>query len=117
MASLKAFEINGNNFIFHNESIGNRSGFYHETELFINDCFQNSVRIQYYNRTWESYGFQTSMRKCIFSLIETETAWLKEDFKKQNNLKSLRGQAKLDFEKIVNADEKITLLTKAVDTL
>lgn len=72
--------INGNEFEFVNSFRGNRSGFVHETTLFRNGRMAGANRIQYYNRTWESYEYQSVMKGCVRELLEDcrtawETAW------------------------------------------
>lgn len=62
--------VNGNEYMFINHFRGNRSGFVHETELFKNDRLIGSNKVQYYNRTWECYAFQTVMKGCVRELME-----------------------------------------------
>ena len=60
-----------NGYQFVNNSRGNRSGFVHETTLFNNNGLEvGNYKIQYYNRTWECYQFQTVMKNCISKIIE-----------------------------------------------
>ena len=40
-----------------------QTGFYHRSELYCDGELITFARVTYYNRTWESYTFQTS-RKC-----------------------------------------------------
>lgn len=61
------------------ESVGNRSGFKHQGECWANvqhfvngkedyDQYENDYekgKIQYYNRTWESYSFQSLILKLL----------------------------------------------------
>ena len=70
MSDIRRKTINGNEYMFVNRFRGNRSGFVHETELFKNSRSIGSNRIQYYNRTWECYTYQTVMKGCIRELME-----------------------------------------------
>jgi len=42
-----------------------RNGFKHEAELFINNRMVDKNKVCYLNRTWESYQFQTVIRKLV----------------------------------------------------
>lgn len=76
-------DVNGNEYMFINSSRGNRSGFVHETELQRNGMVLGENKIQYYNRTWESYTYQSVMKSLVSELLEDcrkawETAWKNE---------------------------------------
>ena len=62
--------INGNEYEFVNSFRDNRSGFVHETKLFCNGYYKGENKIQYYNRTWENYTYQSVMKGLVYSLIE-----------------------------------------------
>ena len=66
----------------------NRSGFVHEVDIFYNG---GSVyaKAQYYNRTWESYKFESVIDKAIQKLPSL-----------------LRDQAKIEFEAWANRESK-----------
>ena len=81
--------VDGNEYMFINRFRGNRSGFVHETELFKNDRLIGSNKVQYYNRTWERYTYQTVMKGCVQKLMDEyenahDTAW-----KLEHNVKRL----------------------------
>jgi len=109
MSDLKKMNIDGVEVVFHNESVGNRSGFFHRSELFINDCLVNSVKVQYYNRTWEAYQFKSSMTRCACQLVEERREELKQIFKSEHNLKRLMEKHFDDFDDFVNEDESMAL--------
>ena len=72
--------VNGNEYEFVNSFRGNRSGFVHETTLFRNGRMEGANKIQYYNRTWECYTYQSVMKGLVSALLEDcrnawETAW------------------------------------------
>lgn len=54
------------------ESGGNRSGFFHRVQIMNKwgDVITDK-RVQYYNRTWESYTFQSAMRQAQEKLQKT----------------------------------------------
>ena len=60
---LKNFEIK-------NKSRNRRNGFSHDSTLLINGVEIGKASVHYYNRTWESYRFQTSMLKVVNETIE-----------------------------------------------
>ena len=75
--------INGNDYIFYNSFRGNRSGFVHETELYKNNYNIGWNKVQYYNRTWEVYTYQSVMKGLVSYLLEDcrkayKTAWKNE---------------------------------------
>lgn len=51
----------------HCKSESTRYGFRHIADLFINGCFANSKKACYYNRTWESYEFES----VLVSVVKT----------------------------------------------
>ncbi len=72
--------VNGNEYEFVNSFRGNRSGFVHETTLFRNGRYEGETKIQYYNRTWECYTYQSVMKRLVSGLLEYceeayKTAW------------------------------------------
>ena len=92
--SMTKKTVNGIEYTFFNSSYGNRSGFVHESELYRDGKPMGGARIQYYNRTWECYQFQTVMAKIVGELIEIceesyKTAWKNEhDVKRLTKAKS-----------------------------
>lgn len=94
--------INNNEYMFLNSCRGNRSGFVHETELYRNDRLIGTYRIQYYNRTWECYTYQTVM-KGLIDMLQTNSresyvrAW-KEEHGIKRLTESKRKAMQEDFE-------------------
>lgn len=72
--------VNGNEYEFVNNFRRNRSGFVHEATLFRNGRYEGENHIQYYNRTWECYTYQSVMKGLVYGLLENcrnayEMAW------------------------------------------
>ena len=89
-----------NGYQFVNNSRGNRSGFVHETTLFNNNGLEvGNYKVQYYNRTWECYQFQTVMKNCISKIIEEK----KDNFIRL--AKEKREQAEQVFEEMEQIKE------------
>ena len=102
MENTKMFTINGNEYLFVNMFRGNRSGFVHETELMANNWIIATNKIQYYNRTWESYTYQSVMKGVVRKAMEEIKADYVEAWKINHNVKRLteakRKTMEEDFE-------------------
>lgn len=81
--------INNNEYEFVNRSRSNRSGFVHETSLYLNNRLIAENKIQYYNRTWECYQYQSVMKGVLRTLLDEEFEWFKRSYKKVHNIKRL----------------------------
>lgn len=64
---------------FITESEGTRNGFRHKCTLFRDGREVISTSIHYLNRTWESYQYQSVMRKAVGILIEQELTRFREN--------------------------------------
>lgn len=96
MATVK-HTINGNEYEFINSTRRNRSGFVHETALYKNGEFIGEHKVQYYNRTWESYQYQTVMKGAIRILQDAEFETFKNSWKNQHNVKRLTESKKVEM--------------------
>ena len=72
---IKKLENMKHEFQFVNEWGRTRNGFYHKSTLFMlydngGSCDVNTAKVNYLNRTWESYNFQTSMQRCVLDFID-----------------------------------------------
>ena len=81
--------INNNKYEFVNSCRGNRSGFVHETQLFKNGQLIGEYKQQYYNRTWESYTYQTVMKAVVRTLLNNEFETFKAIYKRNYDIKRL----------------------------
>ena len=64
-------EINGVKFTIVCESWCNRNSWGHIVTLYKNDTVKiGRVKIRYYNRTWESYRYQSAIKSVIYNTIE-----------------------------------------------
>lgn len=77
------------NYTFINYTTYNYYGFKEHSELYYNDYMLKSESIQYYNRSWQVYEYQSTMRKTINLLIESLENDLKNEFKTINNIKRI----------------------------
>lgn len=89
MELKKVITKNGNEYIIINEFINTRNGFAHKSTLTKNGYEIESHRVNYINRTWECYTYQTSMRGLINKIMEKEQNYYITGQKKKNNIKRL----------------------------
>ena len=87
--SITIKTINNNEYTFVNNSRGNRSGFVHTTQLYKNGTLWGNYKIQYINRTWECYQYQSVMRGVVNAIIGEEFERFKENWKSLHNVKRL----------------------------
>ena len=70
-------------------------------------------KIQYYNRTWETYTYQTSMTRAVDSIIENELQFFIKECKRKYNIKRLtkekREQAENQFYKVPHIVELLNI--------
>lgn len=85
-------------FEFVNRSFSNRVGFKHESTLLINGREYAKCSVQYYNRTWECYTYQTSMIRTVESLIAEIVDNLLIRYKEENGIGRLTKQKREIFE-------------------
>lgn len=94
-------EINGVKFTLVCEYWNTRNSWGHEVTLYKNDTFKvGRAKIRYYNRTWESYLFQSAIKNVIIDVLEKIKADEKKAFLTLHNYKVLtkkRAAAFLEF--------------------
>ena len=95
---LRKFEIDGKEVEFVNQFRGTRSGFAHDTTLFIDGRKVAEYTCHYLNRTWESYTYQTVMKCAVDRVAEQELAYLKEKYLREHGYKKLTANRKAEFE-------------------
>lgn len=98
--NLKKFE-------FVNDYGYTRTGFYHSTTLFENGVIIMTNRVNYINRTWENYAYQTVMLGAIRELLDQRKNEIIENYKRINNIKRLTKDKKALAEKEVEKDKRI----------
>ena len=84
------------------DSKGNYYGFKHIATLFLNNTERAKTSIQYYNRTWEVFTYQTILNKIINILMEQIEEQKKESFKYNNNIKRLTEEKQKEVFKECN---------------
>lgn len=116
---IKKLENMEHEFQFVNEWGRTRNGFYHKSTLFMlydngGSCDVNTAKVNYLNRTWESYNFQTSMQRCVLDFIENRFYYFIKDYKDENGIsrlpKNKRTELKQEFEKLDTTKELRAIL-------
>ena len=94
---LHRLSIEGQEVTFINTWKGTRSGFQHETELYIDGRHASAARCYYINRTWERYSYQSVMLEAVHKLQEEETARERAYFLQVNGYKNMMEHRKAAF--------------------
>lgn len=102
-------EINGVKFTFVCESWSTRNSWGHEVTLYKNDTLKvGRAKIRYYNRTWESYQYQSAIKLVIFETIERIKAAAKIAFKELHRYKVLTKKRAAEFAKYLANDPEFS---------
>ena len=103
-------EINGVKFTLVCESWCTRYSWGHEVTLYKNDFAKiGRSKIRYYNRTWESYQYQSAIKAVIFETIERIKAAAKETFKTLRHYKVLTKKRAAEFAKYLVNDPEFAI--------
>lgn len=100
------FEIENTNVEFICETVDTRSGFAHVAEMYIgNDMYPyGKGRVNYYNRTWECWRYQTVCRRIVAEMLEGIEARLKSDLKIENGWSRMTAERNKVLEEVVLGD-------------
>ena len=100
----KIINVSGNEYEFINKASSTRNGFKHESWLMINGIETGYNKVNYINRTWENYEFQTCMLGVMYVKIENRIKSLKESFKELKGISKLTKKYQEEFEEYKNND-------------
>ena len=109
--------INGNTYDFINEYWETYNAWGHKTTLLKNGIDISVNKVRYYNRTWESYTYQSCMLGVVYGLIDDRTKQLKEEYKRKNMIDRMSKARQKEFELLVENDEHIKELNKLMEEL
>jgi len=110
---LMKFNIKNNEYQFVNESFSNSRNWGHKTKLFKNGSEISDHKSIYYNRTWESYQYQSCMRGSVYTLIDIEFADIISKYKIAYNIKRMASTLKQELrDKFESHNELFSLLKK-----
>lgn len=101
---IRKIKINEKEFEFVNESRNTRSGFAHDSVLFINGYEEAKHTCHYLNRTWECYRYQTVMVALVSDLIHYRTEYLTRKFKEEKGYEKLTANRKEELKPFLEND-------------
>lgn len=91
-------EINGIKFMFVCESWKDRMSWGHKVTLYKNDTVKvGTLKTRYYNRTWETYQYQSTIKGVIYNALEALKTALKETFKAARGYKIITAKRAIEF--------------------
>ena len=114
---MRRFNIDGKEILFMNAWRGTRSGFMHETELYIDGWQAGAARCYYINRTWERYSYQSVMLQAIHNLQEEETNREKNRFRQQHGIKNIMERHKPALAEHLENSETLSFYKKIEEAL
>lgn len=117
--TTKVINYNDHNylFVFVNETKNTRNVFSHNTQLFLNDSHLDSGKVNYLNRTWEPYQYQTSMYQSVQNYLNATIERYKRYFLEKNNYKRMTKERKKEFDSSLNERVNIQVLRMLLKAL
>lgn len=118
MADIIVKKIGNNEYTFECKSVRQGKGFAHKVILRKNGVEIERNSVQYYNRTWECYQYQSAMHGCVQKLIDPLFDSAERIWKMQNNRKQIRKAEREDvYNAVMQSREykELDLLRKMVD--
>ena len=109
--------INGHDISFYNRSESTRNGFRHVSSMFLDHEHIGQGTVNYLNRTWEWYHFQTSMIRAVENRIDERQDRLESIYRRNNGIKRMTAAKRGEFEKILDADETMQLYRDTIKNL
>lgn len=94
-------------FTFVNETKNSRNGFSHVSHVLYNGHEIGYGKVNYLNRTWEYYRYQTSMTRAMDNLIESRLDDLKFWFMNEKGYGKLTADRRKEFEAYAEKDETL----------
>lgn len=103
-------EINGVKFTIVCESWQTRNSLVNKVSLYRNESFfVGSAKIRYYNRTWEKYQYQSTIKSVIFNAIQEIKAVAKKNFLSIHNYKVMTKKRAVAFLEYLKKDNEYNL--------
>ena len=98
--------INGNEYFFICRYHRTRIAFAHSATVYKNHFYIRSERVNYLNRTWESFTYQTVIKNAVWMMIQEVTNNLKTRFKNVHGYKVLTAIRREAFETWKNEQQE-----------
>jgi len=106
-------KINDNEYTFENASFSKRSSWGHTSKLFKNGFLISSAKTIYYNRTWESYQYQSVMKSAVYNLIDENKVDAVKWYKALHSVKRISAEIRAEIQDNEPANiELLELLSK-----
>ena len=105
-------KINGFNYQFNCKTYENYYNWGHKVQFIVNNRIVSEYKITYYNRTWESFQYQTCMRGAINDYYNIQFNFYLMDYKNINGITRLTKEKKEDLQKQFNKKDDIKSLLK-----
>ena len=110
-------KIGNAEFEFVVNSRSNRSGFVHECELFLDHKPIAQSKAQYYNRTWESYRYQSVMLSCVYDLLRDAQDNIVEREKERRGWKKLTQARREEIYPLIEQDDGVQVLKELMSSV
>lgn len=94
MEQLFKLNINGSDYVIMAEAWQRSGAWGHKAYLLQNGHEISRASIRYYNRTWESYRYQTAAKSAVSKALEEEARRLLEAFKARTGRQRLTKRSK-----------------------
>ena len=101
---IKKFVINGKEVQFVNSWRKTRNGFAHDSTMFIDGCRHSEATCTYWNRTWESYPYQTVMHRVASNEYQHRADQLRHQFMAEKGYCKMTEKRAVEFDAICQAD-------------
>ena len=112
------FEANNHEIEIVCTSRNTRHGFAHDANLFVDGIpWYGTAHCYYLNRTWECWTYQSVCLEVVRSANDSRRAWLKENYKYENNVARITKKHSAALEEIYNADEDVKTMRAAFEVL
>lgn len=105
-------EINGVKFTLFCESWNNRTSWGHKVTLYNNNNLIGTAKIRYYNRTWERYIYQSTIKSVIFNTLSKIKADAKIVFKSLHNYKVMNKKRASEFSEYLRQNTEFIMYNK-----
>lgn len=103
-------EINGVKFTLVCESWHTHNSWGHKVSLYRNEFFfVGSAKIRYYNRTWERYQYQSTIKSVIFNAIAEIKAAAKKVFLSMHDYKVMTKKRAAAFLEYLEKDNEYNM--------
>jgi len=105
-------KINKIEYQFNCRTFESRYSWGHKVQFIVNNRIVSENKIVYYNRTWESFRYQTAINGAINLYYNDLFNKFITDYKEINNITRLKKEIKEDLQKQFNKQDDIKSLLK-----